>query len=134
MIFKCRECFGILLSSAFQCILKLFDYHKKCQWKLSLKSHTRVPNFERFSFTRKWLWTPILFEPNYLSSPWTKSKYPSAYQIDNFWNFSKLTQLLSVGKFLRPLGAFKINWTHYLAVLYSYCAWNLLNNVFKLKS
>ena len=41
VIFKCRECFGILLSSAFQCTLKLCDYHKKWQRKLSLKRPTQ---------------------------------------------------------------------------------------------
>ena len=40
--FKCRECFRILLSSAFQCTLKLCDYHKKWQWKLSLKRPTHL--------------------------------------------------------------------------------------------
>ena len=73
-----------------------------------------LPNFERFSLTKKWSWTPTLFKPNYLSSLWSKSKYLSAHQIENFLNFSKLTQLLSVGKFLRPLGAFKQNRTCYL--------------------
>ena len=29
VIFKCRECFGILMSSAFQYKMKLYDYHKK---------------------------------------------------------------------------------------------------------
>ena len=40
VIFKCRECFGILLSTAFQFTLKLCDYHEKWQWKLSLKRPT----------------------------------------------------------------------------------------------
>ena len=38
-----------------------------------------LPLFERFSWTKKWLWTPTLFKPNYLSSPWFKSKYLSAH-------------------------------------------------------
>ena len=42
VIFKCRECFGILLSSAVQYTLKLCDYHKKWQWKLSLKRPTQL--------------------------------------------------------------------------------------------
>ena len=66
-----------------------------------------LPSFERFSLFKKWSWTPTLFEPNYLSSLWSKSKYLSAHQIENFLNFSKLTQLLSVAHFWRPLGAFK---------------------------
>ena len=55
-----------------------------------------LPNFERFSLTKKWSWTPTLFKPNYLSSLWSKYKYFSAHQIEKFLNFSKLTQLLSV--------------------------------------
>ena len=70
---------------------------------------TDLPNFERFSWTKKWSWTPTLFELNYLSSLWFKSIYLSAHQIENFLNFSKLTKLYSVGQFLVPLEAFKNN-------------------------
>ena len=79
-----------------------------------------LPIFERFSLTKKWSRTPTLFEPNYLSSQWSKSKYLSAHWIENFLNFSKLSQLLSVGRFLRPIGAFKQNRTCYLIALVLY--------------
>ena len=58
-------------------------------------------------FTRKGVWTPALFKLNYLYFPWFKLKNFSAQQMENFLRFSKLTQLLSVGQFLRPLEAFK---------------------------
>ena len=45
--------------------------------------------------------------PSFLSSQGSKLDNLSAHKIENFLNFSKLTQLLSVGQFLRPLGAFK---------------------------
>ena len=51
----------------------------------------------KFSLTEKLLKTPTLFEPNYLSFPKSKLKNFSAHHIENFLNFSKLTQLLSVG-------------------------------------
>ena len=47
------------------------------------------------------------FKPGFLSSQGSKLDNLSAHKIENFLNFSKLTQLLSVGQFLRPLGAFK---------------------------
>ena len=54
---------------------------------------TDLPNFERFSWTNKWSWTPTVFELNYISSLWFKSIYLSAHQIENFLKFSKLTKL-----------------------------------------
>ena len=45
-----------------------------------------------------------LFKPNYLSFPWSKLEYLGDHHIENFLNFSKLTQLLSVGEFIRSLG------------------------------
>ena len=56
-----------------------------------------LPIFEKFSWTGQLLKTPTLFKPNYLSLPWSNLKYFSAHQIENFLNFSKHTQLLSVG-------------------------------------
>ena len=47
------------------------------------------------------------FKPGFLSSQGSKLDNLSAHKIENFLNFSKRTQLLSVGQFLRPLGAFK---------------------------
>ena len=47
------------------------------------------------------------FKPGFLSSPWSKMDNLSVHSVENYLNFSKLTQLLSVGQFLRPLGAFK---------------------------
>ena len=48
-----------------------------------------------------------IFECKLLSSPWFNIENFSAYWIENFLNFSKLTQLLSLGQFLRPLEAFE---------------------------
>ena len=50
-------------------------------------------------FTNEGVWTLTLFQPNYLYFPWFKLKNFSAQQIENFLNFSKLTQLLSVAHF-----------------------------------
>ena len=47
------------------------------------------------------------FKPGFLSSQGSKLDNLSAHKIENLLNFSKLTQLLSVGQFLRLLGAFK---------------------------
>ena len=47
------------------------------------------------------------FKPGFLSSQGSKLDNLSAHKIENFLNFSKLTQLLSVGQFWRPLAAFK---------------------------
>ena len=47
------------------------------------------------------------FEPLYLKQFWVKIQSFCAHWTGNFLNFSKLTQLLSVAHFLRPLGAFK---------------------------
>ena len=63
------------------------------------------------------------FKPGFLSSQGSKLDNLSAHKIENFLNFSKLTQLLSVGQFLRPLGAFKTekpNRRIYFAGLVSY--------------
>ena len=47
------------------------------------------------------------FKPGFLSFQGSKLDNLSAHKIEKFLNFSKLTQLLSVGKFVWPLGAFK---------------------------
>ena len=47
------------------------------------------------------------FDPLYLEQFWVKRQSFCAHWTGNFLNFSKLTQLLSVANFLRPLGAFK---------------------------
>ena len=44
---------------------------------------------------------------DYLYFPLLKLKNFSAQQLENFLKFSKLTQLWSVGQFLRPVKAFK---------------------------
>ena len=44
---------------------------------------------------------PYLFKPLYISFPWSKLESLSDHHIENFLNFSKLTQLLSLGEFLR---------------------------------
>ena len=46
-----------------------------------------------------------IFKYNFLSLQWSKLGNLSAYWIENFLNFAKLTQLLSVGPFLRSLDA-----------------------------
>ena len=47
------------------------------------------------------------FKPSLLSSPWSKMNNLSAHSVENNLNFPKLTQLLSVAHFLRPLGGFE---------------------------
>ena len=47
------------------------------------------------------------FKPGFLSSQGSKLDNLSAHKIENFLNFSKLVQLLSVDQFLRHLGPFK---------------------------
>ena len=47
------------------------------------------------------------FRPLYLKQFWIKIQSFCAHWTGNFLIFSKLTQLLSVAHFLRPLGAFK---------------------------
>ena len=47
------------------------------------------------------------FEPLYLKQFWLKIQSFCAHWTGNFLDFSKLTQLLSVAHFLRPLGAFE---------------------------
>ena len=49
-----------------------------------------------------------IFKYNFLSSPWSKFGNLSAYCEDKFLNFSKLTQLLSVGHFQRSQEAYKV--------------------------
>ena len=48
-----------------------------------------------------------IFKCKFLGSQWSKLENFSAYHIENFLNFSKLTQLKSVGQLFRPLEAFK---------------------------
>ena len=55
-----------------------------------------------FSVQKRWF---KIFKWKFLSFQWSKLDNFCAYQ--SFLNFSKLTQLLSVGQFLIPLGAFK---------------------------
>ena len=59
---------------------------------------------QHFSMPKKWF---KIFKCKFLSSQWFKLENFCVYQIENFLNFSKLTQLLSVGPFLMSLGAFK---------------------------
>ena len=47
------------------------------------------------------------FKPGFLSSPWSKMNNLSAHSVENYLNFSKLTQLLSVGQIQVPLEALK---------------------------
>ena len=47
------------------------------------------------------------FESLYLKQFWVKIQSFCAHWTGNFLNFSKLTQLLSVAHFLRPLGVFE---------------------------
>ena len=48
-----------------------------------------------------------IFNLVFLSFARSKLENLSAHHKEKFLNFSKRTQLLSVGQFLRPLGAFK---------------------------
>ncbi len=49
-----------------------------------------------------------IFKNKFLSLPWSKLQYLSAYWIENLLYFSKLTQLLFLGQFWRPPEAYKV--------------------------
>ena len=77
---------------SFPIYTETFDFDTTWQGKLSLeKTYPTLKDFINQKVTK------ILFKSNYLSSPWSKSKYLWSCQVENFLNFSKLTQLLSVG-------------------------------------
>ena len=59
---------------------------------------------QHFSMQKKWF---EIFQCKFFCSQLTNLENFCGYQIENFLNFSKLTQLLSLGQFLRPLEAFK---------------------------
>ena len=108
----------ILDLSSFWELLKCLLLHTETLWSW----WKRAVKIETFPTLKDSLWPKSDHGPQHSLNliisahhgPWSKYKYFSAHQIENFLNFSKLTQLLFIGKFLRPLGAFKQNRTCYL--------------------